>query len=122
MDFWAKMGSVPLNSSEPARPADTNAAPVVRLHAYLFATSSVRFQNVPEIQMLNISTFQIVRLSSPAVQQLWTLYPGKQTANLFPNRSWGKNCIIPIDATTFKYLEGKTSLSYEPVYSDGEAR
>ncbi|GKA23264.1 hypothetical protein Tco_0709226, partial [Tanacetum coccineum] len=27
-----------------------------------------------------------VRLSSPAVQQLWTLYPGKQTANLFPNR------------------------------------
>ncbi|GJY05339.1 pol polyprotein [Tanacetum coccineum] len=26
-----------------------------------------------------------VRLSSPAVQQLWTLYPGKQTANLFPN-------------------------------------
>ncbi|GJV69497.1 hypothetical protein Tco_1485006 [Tanacetum coccineum] len=24
-----------------------------------------------------------VRLSSPAVQQLWTLYPGKQTANLF---------------------------------------
>ncbi|GJZ98123.1 leucine-rich repeat-containing protein [Tanacetum coccineum] len=29
MDFWAKMGSVPLNSCEPARPADTNAAPVV---------------------------------------------------------------------------------------------
>ncbi|GKG20054.1 hypothetical protein Tco_0379855, partial [Tanacetum coccineum] len=28
MDFWAKMGSVPLNSCEPARPADTNAAPV----------------------------------------------------------------------------------------------
>ncbi|GJZ05981.1 hypothetical protein Tco_0539774 [Tanacetum coccineum] len=24
-----------------------------------------------------------VRLSSPAVQQLWTLYPGKQTTNLF---------------------------------------
>ncbi|GJU26755.1 hypothetical protein Tco_1165376 [Tanacetum coccineum] len=24
-----------------------------------------------------------VSLSSPAVQQLWTLYPGKQTANLF---------------------------------------
>ncbi|GJZ42270.1 hypothetical protein Tco_0589156, partial [Tanacetum coccineum] len=23
------------------------------------------------------------KLSSPAVQQLWTLYPGKQTANLF---------------------------------------
>ncbi|GJX69591.1 hypothetical protein Tco_0305318 [Tanacetum coccineum] len=26
-----------------------------------------------------------VRLSSPAVQQLWTLYPGKQTANLMTN-------------------------------------
>ncbi|GJT56037.1 3-isopropylmalate dehydratase large subunit, chloroplastic [Tanacetum coccineum] len=34
----------------------------------------------------------------------------------------GKNGIVPADATTFKYLEGKTSLSYEPVYSDGEAR
>ncbi|GKD09845.1 3-isopropylmalate dehydratase large subunit, chloroplastic-like protein [Tanacetum coccineum] len=34
----------------------------------------------------------------------------------------GKNCIIPTDATTFKYLEGKTSLPYEPVYNDGEAR
>ncbi|GKC96469.1 hypothetical protein Tco_1161911, partial [Tanacetum coccineum] len=26
-----------------------------------------------------------VSLSSPAVQQLWTLYPGKQTANLMTN-------------------------------------
>nr|GEW99475.1 isopropyl malate isomerase large subunit 1 [Tanacetum cinerariifolium] len=34
----------------------------------------------------------------------------------------GKNGIVPADATTFKYLEGKTSLPYEPVYSDGEAR
>ncbi|GJV71978.1 retrovirus-related pol polyprotein from transposon TNT 1-94 [Tanacetum coccineum] len=35
------MGSVLLNSCEPLRPADTNAAPVVRLRAYLFATSFV---------------------------------------------------------------------------------
>ncbi|GJW14597.1 hypothetical protein Tco_0018730 [Tanacetum coccineum] len=42
------MGSVPLNSCEPARPADTNAAPVVRLRAYLFATSSVE---VPEYSL-----------------------------------------------------------------------
>ncbi|GKB25005.1 hypothetical protein Tco_0864406 [Tanacetum coccineum] len=33
------MGSVPLNSCEPARPADTNAAPKARLRTYLFATS-----------------------------------------------------------------------------------
>ncbi|KAJ0467619.1 putative 3-isopropylmalate dehydratase [Helianthus annuus] len=33
----------------------------------------------------------------------------------------GKNGIVPADATTFKYLEDKTSLSYEPVYSDAQA-
>ncbi|KAI3511489.1 hypothetical protein L1887_18643 [Cichorium endivia] len=34
----------------------------------------------------------------------------------------GKNGIVPADATTFKYLEDKTSLPYEPVYSDDQAR
>jgi 3-isopropylmalate/(R)-2-methylmalate dehydratase large subunit len=34
----------------------------------------------------------------------------------------GKNGVVPADSTTFKYLEGKTSVSYEPVYSDGQAR
>ncbi|GJY34361.1 retrovirus-related pol polyprotein from transposon TNT 1-94 [Tanacetum coccineum] len=31
------------------------------------------------------SDLDICKLSSPAVQQLWTLYPGKQTANLMTN-------------------------------------
>ncbi|KAL0376831.1 UNVERIFIED_CONTAM: 3-isopropylmalate dehydratase large subunit, chloroplastic [Sesamum calycinum] len=34
----------------------------------------------------------------------------------------GKNGIIPADSTTYKYLEDKTSLPYEPVVSDGDAR
>lgn len=34
----------------------------------------------------------------------------------------GKNGVVPADETTFKYLEGKTSVQYEPVYSDGQAR
>ncbi|KAI3826664.1 hypothetical protein L1987_00716 [Smallanthus sonchifolius] len=34
----------------------------------------------------------------------------------------GKNGIVPADATTFKYLENKTSVPYEPVYSDDQAR
>ncbi|KAL7615032.1 hypothetical protein Lser_V15G06022 [Lactuca serriola] len=34
----------------------------------------------------------------------------------------GKNGIVPADATTFKYLEDKTSMPYEPVYSDAQAR
>ncbi|XP_051195446.1 3-isopropylmalate dehydratase large subunit, chloroplastic [Lolium perenne] len=34
----------------------------------------------------------------------------------------GKNGVVPADATTFKYLEGKTSVEYEPVYSDAQAR
>ncbi|KAG9447696.1 hypothetical protein H6P81_013824 [Aristolochia fimbriata] len=34
----------------------------------------------------------------------------------------GKNGVVPVDETTFKYLEGKTPLSYEPVYSDEQAK
>ncbi|XP_062218045.1 3-isopropylmalate dehydratase large subunit, chloroplastic-like [Phragmites australis] len=34
----------------------------------------------------------------------------------------GKNGVVPADETTFKYLEGKTSVNYEPVYSDPQAR
>ncbi|XP_019181482.1 PREDICTED: 3-isopropylmalate dehydratase large subunit, chloroplastic isoform X1 [Ipomoea nil] len=34
----------------------------------------------------------------------------------------GKNGVIPADSTTYKYLEGRTSVPYEPVYSDEQAR
>ncbi|RVW34975.1 3-isopropylmalate dehydratase large subunit, chloroplastic [Vitis vinifera] len=34
----------------------------------------------------------------------------------------GKNGVVPADSTTHKYLEDKTSLPYEPVYSDEQAR
>ncbi|OAY28162.1 3-isopropylmalate dehydratase large subunit, chloroplastic [Manihot esculenta] len=34
----------------------------------------------------------------------------------------GKNGVVPADSTTFKYLEDKTSVPYEPVYSDEQAR
>jgi 3-isopropylmalate/(R)-2-methylmalate dehydratase large subunit len=34
----------------------------------------------------------------------------------------GKNGVVPADSTTFKYLEGKTTIPYEPVASDAEAR
>lgn len=34
----------------------------------------------------------------------------------------GKNGVIPADSTTYKYLEDKTSMPYEPVYSDEQAR
>ncbi|XP_024027116.1 3-isopropylmalate dehydratase large subunit, chloroplastic [Morus notabilis] len=34
----------------------------------------------------------------------------------------GKNGLVPADTTTYKYLEDKTSVPYEPVYSDAQAR
>ncbi|KAJ6725812.1 DEHYDRATASE putative-RELATED [Salix purpurea] len=34
----------------------------------------------------------------------------------------GKNGVVPADSTTFKYLEDKTTIPYEPVYSDAQAR
>ena len=43
--FLGKMGSKLLNSCEPARPANTNAAPKPRIRAYLFvANSGLSFQ------------------------------------------------------------------------------
>ncbi|CAH2079213.1 unnamed protein product [Thlaspi arvense] len=33
----------------------------------------------------------------------------------------GKNGVIPPDATTFNYVENRTSVPFEPVYSDGNA-
>nr|GEY87728.1 Pol polyprotein [Tanacetum cinerariifolium] len=45
-DFWAKMGSKLLNSCEPARPANTNAASKVRLCAYLFVAHLFPFNKV----------------------------------------------------------------------------
>ncbi|KAL9236491.1 hypothetical protein vseg_011155 [Gypsophila vaccaria] len=33
----------------------------------------------------------------------------------------GKNGVVPVDNTTLNYLEGKSSIPYEPVYSDGQA-
>ncbi|GJZ80449.1 pol polyprotein [Tanacetum coccineum] len=74
------MGSVPLNSCEPARPADTNAAP--EPYAAAFERS---FQQYRRSETLVLSGDLSGKLSSPAVQQLWTLYPGKQTANLMTN-------------------------------------
>jgi 3-isopropylmalate/(R)-2-methylmalate dehydratase large subunit len=34
----------------------------------------------------------------------------------------GKNGVVPADATTAKYLEGKTSKPYQAFNSDGNAR
>uniref|UniRef100_F6HMP3 Aconitase/3-isopropylmalate dehydratase large subunit alpha/beta/alpha domain-containing protein n=1 Tax=Vitis vinifera TaxID=29760 RepID=F6HMP3_VITVI len=34
----------------------------------------------------------------------------------------GKNGVVPADSTTHKYLEDKTDVPYEPVYSDEQAR
>lgn len=34
----------------------------------------------------------------------------------------GKNGVVPADATTAKYLEGKTSKPYQAFTSDGNAR
>ncbi|EHA8587545.1 putative 3-isopropylmalate dehydratase large subunit, chloroplastic [Cocos nucifera] len=34
----------------------------------------------------------------------------------------GKNGVVPVDKTTLKYLEDKTTLTFEPVYSDDCAR
>ncbi|KAK7290420.1 hypothetical protein RIF29_04832 [Crotalaria pallida] len=34
----------------------------------------------------------------------------------------GKNGVVPADSTTYKYLEDKTSVPYDPVYSDQQAR
>ncbi|GJU70151.1 retrotransposon protein, putative, ty1-copia subclass [Tanacetum coccineum] len=73
---------------------DSHSVPPVRsfLPAVESLDLSVIFQDshsvppvrsfLPAVESLDLSVIFQVRLSSPAVQQLWTLYPGKQTANL----------------------------------------
>ncbi|GKC25715.1 plasma membrane ATPase 4, partial [Tanacetum coccineum] len=77
--------SVPLNSCEPARPADTNASPVVRLSNPAVQDGFGSTDSCEPARPADTNAAPVVRLSSPAVQQLWTLYPGKQTANLMTN-------------------------------------
>ncbi|GKG32563.1 hypothetical protein Tco_0430073, partial [Tanacetum coccineum] len=46
------------------------------------AACSQLLPTVPSLRKLDPFRNLSGKLSSPAVQQLWTLYPGKQTANL----------------------------------------
>ncbi|GJY09304.1 hypothetical protein Tco_0377489, partial [Tanacetum coccineum] len=48
-----------------------------------------------------------VSLSSPAVQQLWTLYPGKQTANLFHTGSGQKKTLEGNQRVCRSYRDGR---------------
>ncbi|GJU67609.1 hypothetical protein Tco_1253868 [Tanacetum coccineum] len=46
-------------------------------------SSNYSIRQYSQLELSQLTCGVKVRLSSPAVQQLWTLYPGKQTANLF---------------------------------------
>nr|GEU80219.1 Pol polyprotein [Tanacetum cinerariifolium] len=86
MDFGAMLGSVPLNSCELARRTNTNAA--LRKQKLQYHTQQPINSSFPAVLLIRITRpFRNLsgKLSSLAVQQLWTLYPGKQTANLMTN-------------------------------------
>ncbi|GKA50641.1 hypothetical protein Tco_0743714 [Tanacetum coccineum] len=53
--------------------------------------------NIADPFTKGLSRELVSKLSSPDVQQLWTLYPGKQTGNLFPNIN------IALDGLSEKY-------------------
>ncbi|GJX35323.1 hypothetical protein Tco_0246880 [Tanacetum coccineum] len=58
--------------------------PDVDVHLFVLSSAFERsFQQYRRSETLVLSGDLSSKLSSPAVQQLWTLYPEKQTANLF---------------------------------------
>ncbi|GJY02289.1 glutamate decarboxylase-like protein [Tanacetum coccineum] len=56
---------------------------ITKFWRFVHAAFERSFQQHSRSETLVISGDLSGKLSSPAVQQLWTLYPGKQTANLF---------------------------------------
>eukprot|EP00475_Leptophrys_vorax_P033694 TRINITY_DN5338_c0_g1_i1.p1 TRINITY_DN5338_c0_g1~~TRINITY_DN5338_c0_g1_i1.p1 ORF type:complete len:519 (-),score=9.54 TRINITY_DN5338_c0_g1_i1:208-1764(-) len=84
---------------------------------YLMAKDLI-LQIIGEIGVAG-GTYRALEFSGTAVEAM-TMEDRMTLCNMVIEGG-GKNGIVAADATTFKYLEGKTELTHEPLYSDGNA-
>ncbi|KAL6548266.1 3-isopropylmalate dehydratase large subunit, chloroplastic [Orobanche gracilis] len=85
---------------------------------YLLAKDLI-LQIIGEISVAG-ATYKAMEFVGSAVESL-TMEERMTLCNMVVEAG-GKNGIVPADSTTYNYLQGKTSVPYEPVYSDGQAR
>nr|CAD1837022.1 unnamed protein product [Ananas comosus var. bracteatus] len=85
---------------------------------YLLAKDLI-LQIIGEITVSG-ATYKSMEFTGSAVESLTT--EERMTLCNMVIEAGGKNGVVPPDETTFKYLEDKTSVKYEPVYSDDNAR
>ncbi|TXG72432.1 hypothetical protein EZV62_001011 [Acer yangbiense] len=85
---------------------------------YLLAKDLI-LQIIGEISVSG-ATYKAMEFTGTTVESL-TMEERMTLCNMVVEAG-GKNGVVPADSTTFKYLEDKTSVGYEPVYSDEKAR
>ncbi|XP_047980798.1 3-isopropylmalate dehydratase large subunit, chloroplastic-like [Salvia hispanica] len=85
---------------------------------YLLAKDLI-LQIIGEISVAG-ATYKAMEFVGSAVESL-TMEERMTLCNMVVEAG-GKNGVIPADSTTYKFLEDKTSLPFEPVFSDGGAR
>ncbi|TXG72431.1 hypothetical protein EZV62_001010 [Acer yangbiense] len=84
---------------------------------YLLAKDLI-LQIIGEISVSG-ATYKAMEFTGTTVESL-TMEERMTLCNMVVEAG-GKNGVVPADSTTFKYLEDKTSIGYEPVYSDAKA-
>ncbi|KVI00358.1 Aconitase/3-isopropylmalate dehydratase large subunit, alpha/beta/alpha [Cynara cardunculus var. scolymus] len=87
--------------------------------AFGFETGKVLLKIIGEISVSG-ATYKAMEFVGSTIESL-TMEERMTLCNMVVEAG-GKNSVIPADATTFKYLEDRTSVPYEPVYSDDQAR
>ncbi|CAL5395170.1 unnamed protein product [Camellia sinensis] len=85
---------------------------------YLLAKDLI-LQIIGEISMSG-ATYKAMEFVGSTVESL-TMEERMTLCNMVVEAG-GKNGVVPADSTTYKYLEDKTSIPYEAVYSDEQAR
>ncbi|CAD6248264.1 unnamed protein product [Miscanthus lutarioriparius] len=86
---------------------------------YLLAKDLI-LQIIGEISVSS-ATYKSMEFVGSTVESL-TMEERMTLCNNMVIEAGGKNGVVPADETTFKYLEGKASVDYEPVCSDAQAR
>ncbi|KAJ8547171.1 hypothetical protein K7X08_010757 [Anisodus acutangulus] len=86
---------------------------------FVLGTGKILLKIIGEISVAG-ATYKTMEFVGTAVESL-TMEKRMTLCNMVIEAG-GKNGVIPADKTTYDYLKDKTTVHYEPVYSDDQAR